>query len=241
MAEASRQLPKFPWDVEVPDDAFWSTLDHNIGRNFFSTYSEAEISQLTFPENLTNEEKLRFLRDTFNNSLIQEEKAAAPLPLRDAEYYRWRTLMSALVHMDYELGDLDAAERGIKEQLEDNRPEHNGKINKGVLFSLMEIQKERGKYADAESTALEALDWIKGIELCGPNSPQALGCMRTLVISIWKQGRYSDAQEWIKKCETSIDEMAKTDFKKYVADEKRELAEQVKLLEQWKLERSAKI
>jgi hypothetical protein len=241
MAEASRQLPKFPWDVEVPNDAFWNTLDHNIGRTFFSTYSEAEIEQMTFDTSLANEEKLKFLRDTLYNTLIQEEKAAAPLPLRDAEYHRWRALMSAVVHMDYELGDLDAAERGIKEQLEYNRPEHDGMINKSVLFSLMGIQKERGKYAEAESTALEALDWIKGLELCGPNSPQALGCMRTLVISIWKQGRYSDAQEWIKKCETSIEEMAKTDFKKYVADEKRELAKQVKLLEQWKLERSAKI
>lgn len=243
MAKAARQEPKFPWDHEVPDDPFWNTfdLDHDVSVIFFSTYSEAEIEQMTLDASLTNQEKLQFLRDTFNNTLIQEGDFATPTSSDYGGYLRWRALKAAIVAMDYEMGDLDAAETNVIEQLKYLRPEPDGKMNKSILWSLMGIQNARGRYAECEATAHEALDWIKTVPLCGPNSPQALGAMRTLVICVGRQGRYAEAQEWVKRCEAVIDAMAKTDFSKYVGDEKAALVREVERQEKWRLERSAKI
>ena len=242
MAEASRQLPKFPWDYDVPDTPFWNTLDHNIGRAFYLTYTDAEISQMqiTFPDSFSNEEKIKFLRDKLNDSLLQKERDAAPLRLKDVDYKSWSNFTGSISSMDWHLGDLDATERSMRERWEAEPIDNSGQKNKSVLGGLAGILEKRGQYAEAEGMALESLAWISGHPKCGPNSPQALGNMRTLVNCVWKQGRYSDAQAWIEKCERSIEEMGKTDFKKYVKDEEEELERVVKALEQWKLERSAK-
>jgi hypothetical protein len=58
--------------------------------------------------------------------------------------------------------------------------------------------KTRGKYHEAELAAREVLPWIHAAT--GDTSPQTLGCMKTLVKSLWRQGRYAEAQDWIEKC-----------------------------------------
>ena len=241
MAEASRQEPRFPWDYDVPDNAFWNSLDHNVGRAFVSCYTQYEIEQMKFDASLTEEEKLRFLRDTLINTLRQKENYGAPLLLRNVDYNSWSHLKGSIASMDWRLGDLDATEKAIREQYETEAIDKDGNKNKSALVGLGGLLEERGKYAEAEATALEALEWVSGLEKCGPNSPQAMGCLRTLVKSVWKQGRYSEAQAWIERSERSIEEMGKTNFAKYVPDEKRALREEVEHCEQWKLERSAKI
>ena len=242
MSNASaRQEPIFPWDQEVPETPFWNDIDHNAGRAFFMTFSKDEISQMQFDEALTREEKYKLLRDIYCDALSKDEQKAAPLTLRQADPQRWRALKSSKCSAYCFVGDFASAEVAARDVYENSNVDADGRINKSGLSMLSYVLEQAGKYAEAEAATLECLEWINGLPKCGPNSPQALGSMRGLIKCIGKQGRYTEAEEWIKKCEKSIEEMGKTDFKKYVPEEIEALEQERKDLEEWKLRRSSKI
>jgi tetratricopeptide (TPR) repeat protein len=233
MAKEARQSPKFPWDCDVPDDDFWKSLDYKVGRAFLPCYSESEISNMSFDPSLPREEKLQYLRDTLNNTLGQKEKDAAPLPVREVDYQSWNQLKFGLSALDFFLGDLDAEERTMRE-LYENGP--NGTKNMTALHNLSGLLEKRGRYAEAETAALEVLPWMQSQKMLGGDSPQALGCMRVLVKSTWKQGRYEEAQSWIEKCEDCIRRMGEGDFAKYQDAERRQFDEELEALKEWKLQ-----
>ena len=234
MSKEARQFPKFPWDYDVPNNAFWNSLDYKVGRNFFQCYTESEIAEMTFDGSLPTDEKLRFLRSLLHQTLAEKEARASPTPFHDVDYKSWMSLKFALSTMERYLGNPDAEEALVRETYE-NGP--NGTKNMSALHSLSGIMEDRGKYAEAECMANQVLPWMQRHELLGHDSPQALGSMKILTRSIWKQGRYEDVEKWIKRCRKTVEAMRKGKFAKYYEEEKEMVDGDIAALEMWKAER----
>lgn len=236
MAVAARQAPKMPWDFDVPNDAFWNGLDYQIGRNFLQCYEESEISQMTFDDSLSYDEKLKFLRDILQHTFADEAAKTAPTPLHDTNYKLWVKLMLGFSTIEHYLKNYDEEERIVREMYE-NGPD--GSKNMSALHNLSAVMEQTGRYPEAEHMAREVLPWLEGHELLGEGSPQSLGCMRCLARSTWKQARYTDAEEWIDKCRRTVEAMPGGRFEKYQDDEKKQLEEDVEGLRKWKEEHDA--
>jgi hypothetical protein len=73
-----------------------------------------------------------------------------------------------------------------------------GDDNEFTVHELIRLQT-MGKYHDAEVAAGEVFPWIRSST--GDTSPQTLGCLKTLVKSLWLQGCRAEAQQWIDKCQ----------------------------------------
>lgn len=50
MVDEARQEPRFSWDYNVPNTAFWNSLDYRTGRGFLSCYDQGEISLMYLDE-----------------------------------------------------------------------------------------------------------------------------------------------------------------------------------------------
>ncbi len=235
MAKEARQSPKFPWDCDVPDDAFWNSLDYKVGRAFLRCYTESEVSAMTFDPSLSREQKLQYLRETLNNTLIEKERDAAPSPLRDVDYYAWERLKFSLSGIDHFLGNEEAEEATIRE-LYENGP--NGTKSMTALHNLSGLLESRGRYAEAEAAALEVLPWMEAQSMLGIDSPQYLGCMRVLVKSTWKQKKDVEAQGWREKCEECLRRMGEGRFAKYQDSERTQFDGEWEALQQRKLQQS---
>jgi hypothetical protein len=237
MSVTARKPPKFPWDYEVPNTTFWNSLDYKVGRNFLQCHTESEISQMTFNETLSLEEKLKYLRSILNQTLSAKSKKTAPIPLHDVDYKSWNHLKLGLSTIEHFLGDYDAEEKIVREMYESGP---DGTKSMSALHQLSGLMEKVGRYGEAETMAREVLPWMQGHEMLGGNSPQALGCMRVLVRSIWKQTRYVEAGEWIEKCKRTVENMGKGHFAKFQDDERRQLDDDVKALKKWREEHEAK-
>jgi len=86
MADDARKEPKFPWDYDILNNAFWNSLDYRIGRNFLQCYTESEISHMTFDESLHFDRKLSYLRTLLDHTFREREEKSAPTPLHDSNY-----------------------------------------------------------------------------------------------------------------------------------------------------------
>src|SRR5271170_691383 len=122
--------------------------------------------------------------------------------------------------MDHYLENYGEEERLVREVYE-NGPD--GTKSMSALHQLSGLVEVMGRYGEAECMAREVLPWMQGHEMLGRDSPQALGCMRCLARSVWKQERYEEAAEWIEKCRRAIENMGRGRFGKYHDDEKKQL------------------
>lgn len=114
MSDDSHRPPKFEWDYEVPHNAFWSNLNYSVGRNFLQCYTSSEISEMTFDENLSVDEKLDYLLRTLDNTLAKKETESAPIPLKDADHTTWRNILLGLSTIEHFAGNVDM-EEGLTE------------------------------------------------------------------------------------------------------------------------------
>ena len=122
MSKEAQQSPKFPCDYDVPNNAFWSSLDYKVGRNFLQCYNEPGISKMTFNESFTNDEKLKALRTIPSHTLDEKEAQSAPKLFYDADYHAWLTMKFALSTMERYLGD-HTAEEAITREAYENGPD----------------------------------------------------------------------------------------------------------------------
>jgi hypothetical protein len=129
-------------------------------------------------------------------------------------------LKGSVSSIDNFLGD-HSGDEDLAREFYENGP--NGTKDMSALLNLAHAQLEAGKLAEAEKSAREVLPWLQGHEKLGPDSPQALGCMRILVPCIWKQGRHAEAESWVDRCKQSIENLSRGQFAKYYDEEKREL------------------
>ena len=177
MAKEARQSLKFPYDYDVPNNAFWNSLDYKVGRNLLQCYNESEIFKMTFDESLLDEEKLKSLRNVLEQTLAEREAKSSPSSFHNADYNSWLTIKFALSTIERYLGNT-AAEEAIMREAYENGP--NSKKNLSALHSLSAIMEERGEYAEAERMAREVLPFMQGHAMLGNDSPQALGSMKIL-------------------------------------------------------------
>ncbi|KAI7262385.1 hypothetical protein KC343_g468 [Hortaea werneckii] len=141
--------------------------------------------------------KLVFLRDKINKVLLAEIARVVPNQLRDVNYTRWTSLQAALTTMENILGRLDTVER-LGHELYEHGPD--GSKDLSALHALSGVLEEEGKYSEAEVAARLVLPWLQSQPKLGDgSSPQALGSMKIIVKSLWKQGKITEAQIWVEE------------------------------------------
>jgi hypothetical protein len=118
MSDDAHRPPKFEWDYDVPRDAFWSNLNYSVGRNFLQRYTSSEISEMTFDENLSVDEKLDYLLRTPDNTLAKKEMKSAPVPLKDADHATLRNILPGLSTIEHFAGNPVVEEELIRERYE---------------------------------------------------------------------------------------------------------------------------
>jgi hypothetical protein len=135
--------------------------------------------------------------------------------------------------MEHHSGNYSEEERIVREMYE-NGPD--GTKSMSELHQLSGLMEVVGRYAEVECMAREVLSWMQGLEMLGKDSPQDLGCMRCLTRSIWKQGGYEEAVEWVERCRRTIEDMARGRFGMYQDDERKQLEDDLQALEKWREE-----
>ncbi|KAE8452039.1 hypothetical protein EG329_002204 [Mollisiaceae sp. DMI_Dod_QoI] len=233
MSDDARKEPKFPWDYEVPNDAFWNSLEYTLARNFLQCYNESEISKMHFDATLPSPEKLKYLRRYLDNTFEEKDKKAAPVPLHDADYQTWLHLKLAMSTVEFFLENYDDEEVIVREMYE-NGPD--GTKSMSALHQLSAVMEKTRRYTEAEAMAKEVLPWMQGHELLGRDSPQALSGLRILATSVWKQKRYVDGEEWMSRYERTIDDMKNGKFGKYEDAERKLYTDTRQVLDQWRKE-----
>jgi len=237
MTATAEAAQKFPWEYDVPNTPFWNSLPHYAGNVFLRCFTEPEVSAMNLDGTLSAAEKEQLLLGKLKEKLAIKEEEVAPNRLHDSDYKAWNTLKLAIGGFEGLLGNVEESSKITQERYE-NGP--NGTKDMGALSDLGGRMEQLGRYAEAENIALEVLAWVQGNPTLGPDSPQALGSIRVLVKSTWKQGKYDDAKEWIQKCRQTIDELAKGRFAKYEAEERKQIDDDVEELEKWTAEREGK-
>lgn len=223
MATAAQQQPKFSWDIDVPQTDFWKAFDdESVARCFTSCYSPDQLDSLALDPTASKQDKLTYLGATLTSTLSTESQLVQPRTLRDADESRWVNLTLARAVIDDALGHYAQAEALLKDML---GPYRQGKRNMSMLSNLAWHYIHAQQWAKAEAAAEECLPWLQGLPALGPDSPQALGCMRALALSAIGQRQFDKADAWVSECELSIDRMGAGNFAKYVAEEKEALAE----------------
>ena len=94
--------------------------------------------------------------------------------------------------------------------------------------------EDRGEYAEAERIAREFLPFFRHHAMLGDNSPEALGKIKILTRSIWKQGRYEEGEKLIRRCMEVVQAMERGKFAKYVEDERQMVEADVVALQKWR-------
>lgn len=231
MSDDARKSPKFPWDYDIPNDAFWNSVEYSVARNFLQCYNESDISKMRFDETLSKPEKLHDLHQYLNNTFKEKEEEIAPTPLHDADYQTWLKLKLAMSTTAYFLENY-AEEEVLVREMYDKAVDHNKKMS--ALHSLSTIMEKTERYPEAEGMAREVLPWMQAHELLGRDSPQALSCMRVLASSIWKQKRYEEAGEWMDRYGRMVEGMGSGKFGKYRDSEMRAYLEAREDLKKWR-------
>jgi hypothetical protein len=149
MSDDARKPPKFPWDYDIPNEAFWNSLPYTTARNFLSCYTPSQISNMHFDSTLSLLEKLKFLRQYLNTTFTAKEEEVAPTPLYEADYPAWMNLKLAMCSMENELGNYDEQEKLVREMYE-RAPDRNKRMS--ALHQLAGILMETKRYAEAESS-----------------------------------------------------------------------------------------
>ena len=192
MSTYSRKEPRFSWDYDRLNNAFWNSLNYVVGRNFLQCYTESKISRMTFDESLPLAEKLAYLRSQLDETFSGREEEGAPVSFHDADYKAWKLLKLGMSTTDQFVGNTKVEEKFVREMYE-NGPDGTRDVN--VLLQLSEIMEATGRYAEREAMEREVLPWLQGHEMLGKDSPQANSYMRHLASNIWKQRRYEEGGE----------------------------------------------
>ncbi|KAJ3178036.1 hypothetical protein HDU87_003814 [Geranomyces variabilis] len=223
---------KFEWDCDIPATPFWSDLEYTIGRNFIECYTKAELNAMTFPEDLSKAEKRNLLLGRLQDTLDKRTAAVAPKPLWEADLSGWNDLLLGIYTINSELGRLDVCE-GLLDQLATHGTFN---LKMSVKKMLSTIRERQGNYADAEKLARECVAFLDELPMLGPDSPQALSNLRSIIRPVWKQGRRDVARALAKKHEAMVDAMSnepQSRFVQYQEDERGYLRELMEELEKW--------
>ncbi|KUJ21228.1 uncharacterized protein LY89DRAFT_681812 [Mollisia scopiformis] len=233
MSDDARKSPKFSWDYDIPNDAFWNSIEYSAARNFLQCYKESEISKMHFDNKLSLPAKYKLMRQYLDKTFKEKEEEVAPAPLLDANYPVWLQLKLAMSTMEYYLEDYNEQERLAREMYE-CAPNDNKKMS--ALHQLSGILEKTKRYADAERMAKKVLPWLQGHELLGKDSPQALSCVRTIASSIWKQKKYKEGGEWMDQYGMLVGSMKDGKFEKYRDTEMKLYVEAKRALWEWRRE-----
>ncbi|ETS85938.1 hypothetical protein PFICI_03963 [Pestalotiopsis fici W106-1] len=239
---------KFPWDYDVPNDAFWTSLPFTTGRNFLQCFQKSEIEALSsqFDASLSTDDKHRLLLRIVQAKLAEAREAASqksnhhggsgksPLLLHEINYDAWQKFMLAQETMQHNLGLVADEEATLKEMLAHPRPGQDK--NWSALNMMSRLLEQQGRYAEAEGAALEVQPWMEAHAQVGRGSPPAMGNMRMILTAVWKQGRFDDARSIYKEMHHLVDDMGNGKFAQYQEEEAEMLETLMTDLEKWKLQ-----
>ncbi|KAK4900455.1 hypothetical protein LTR49_027450 [Elasticomyces elasticus] len=132
---------------------------------------------MTLDASLSQAEKLKQLEIILEDSIKTKTQSKDPASFPDDEHKTWRKLKFASGSFSRALGNINRFMAILRELYETDL---NGDKDMSALHNLSLLLEEAGDYADSEAAAREVLLWLCGQAALGPDSPQALGCMRTL-------------------------------------------------------------
>lgn len=227
--DSQKQYPKFKWDYDVPDIPFWTDLPFTTARNFLTCFSAEELDVMSFPEDLSKEEKLMMLKMRLQDKWVAGVAEHAPEPLYEAANEAWAKLMLGIYTMHRELKESDQAFVILNEM--EKHGTHNTKMASKNMRS--DMYAEAGRYSEAEAMGRECLAWLRGLPQAGPDSPMALGCQRRLMAAMWKQGKHDEAKDMKNEIRGLVEGLDGSKFEKYMEEEKQMLNDLVKELEDW--------
>lgn len=220
---------KFPWDYDIPDTPFWSDLEFTVGRNFLTCFSPSEVEQMHLDGALNENQKLELLLKLLQEKLESRKAEVAPQSLCSIDFAEWQRLMIGIETMQKFL-DLPEEEETLRIIMENGR---DGKRNMSGVNMMAIFKEKHGLYSEAETLAREVLPFMQTHEMLGVDSPQAMGTTRTLIRSIWKQGREEEAEGLVKETSNLVEHMKDGKFGKYQAEEHRMLVDLVAELQKW--------
>jgi tetratricopeptide (TPR) repeat protein len=247
-AVQSAQQPQFPWEAPYLTGAFWDGFPdnaHHLARSTGKLITQSDFDKLPLDSEGDVKHKQAQLHDILELHIPDSNK---PETLAPEEYRRWLTRVFLLSSLERELGRDAEAESRLRRAItawEARRaadPERKDPITKdtasdlSALSNLAYLLNSRGRYAEAEIVARQALPLFYDKPELGRTSPQAMGNLRMLVAVVGRQGRFHEAMVLLEDGYERVEEMANGKFAKYV-DEEREALDEVKTeLEEWEVE-----
>ncbi|RAK99975.1 uncharacterized protein BO80DRAFT_426051 [Aspergillus ibericus CBS 121593] len=217
----SESAKAFPWEVPVPVNPFWDSIEYCTARGFIVNFTDSERESLPLDTSSTAEQdtKLRLLLQLLKDKLAQEESSTTPpQSLYEKDYQRWYRLWSGIYTIQNDL-DLPEAEQTVR-MLVEKRPDPENIVPVHMLAGyLLKV----GKYEEAEKTARPVCAWMDAVPRLGKGSPQALNARRFIAKAVWFQGveRREEAEGLVKELQGLVDGMGGGKFEVYQEEERR--------------------
>ncbi|KAB5570096.1 hypothetical protein GE09DRAFT_1283258 [Coniochaeta sp. 2T2.1] len=205
----------FSWEVPVPVNPFWDSIDYCTARNFLGCFSNAELEDLPIDvnSNADTPTKLRLLL-----ALLKEKiSSLGGTGLRERDYDKWHALHQALFRLQDVLDLPLEAEETINLLVTHSK-------NKFVTqHAMSDYLIKQGKFREAEEGERAILEWMESHPRLGRDGPQAINARRVLVRALWGQGegRRVEAEEMLKEVEGIVEGMGGGRFGVYKEEEGR--------------------
>ena len=173
---------------------------------------------------LSEHDKLRTLDSILGVKVASEKVALGTTSVSSAEAKPyWRLLnLQAIIKDTY--GDHIEAEKIYREFLKLDDP----KRKLGIYGCLAHSVQKQGRLREAREYAVESLNYIRGYEELGNDSPQGLGTLRLLMEITAQQGRFAEAWKLYAEGVELVGGMTQGRFGKYQGEEK-DAMDEVKL------------
>lgn len=231
IADRQAAQPRFSWDPNVPATAFWADLPYyEVAGHFTRCFDASEISSMDLDsrQGLPPTEKTKLLYGILVDKLDKRGKQEGGIEaFKASSFEEWRDLNGAKFSIEDDLG-MPEAEATARLMIKNPR---NGKDDAGSKMCLIKILTDKGSYEEAEQLSEGVIQELENHPKLGRASPQVMGQVRNLIALRWKQGKMEEAKVLIADGHKRIDEMAETDFAKYVDEEREELNDVVKKLQ----------
>jgi hypothetical protein len=203
---------------------FWESVPTSL-RNAIEHAVPASILQdrlslSTQPDTLASKYTLL---ESLLKDIIKQEYQTTHLSNNQFNHHQSKTLhisaLFPLAMLQTESHHYTAAESTWRTLLSTTLP---SQPDLAAMSNLIDVLNLQHRYSEADTLAVELLPVIQN--KLGENSPQSLGCMRKLMLSLVEQGKGVEAREVLQKGVELVGTISDEDVNKEEQDAMREMA-----------------
>jgi tetratricopeptide (TPR) repeat protein len=211
-----RPGPKYSWDLEPPQGAFWENLDYKIIRSFPLFYTTEELEALVkyVDPAIEPEAKLQFLTQKLEQRFQEKKDLIGPSThYQNIEPTTWGKLVVFLGTLYCRTGN---SAKGIKMIRQATLSAPDGKAHLPWLQNLAVELEKVGELAEAEAYARQTLQLLrKDTAKLGKDSPMTLGTLTLLTKIEARQGKFEQADKHFTELSELVDGMKGGVYEKY--------------------------